>query len=118
MFKVGDFVSLIQSPLDVFVVTRVYNENYMAVGTFNELDGWIEDEYKVKKKYFKLLGLDDYNIPGMTFRIMLEGFIESGYFTKNEDGSIILNYTESSRKGSSPEFGLPIWLGYIINAIE
>lgn len=52
MFKIGDFVELKEFPGEGFVVTRIYNQNYMAVGTFDVLDGWIEDEYKVKQKYF------------------------------------------------------------------
>lgn len=48
MFKVGDFVALNRKPFSVFIVTRIYDNDFMAVGTYDVLDGMIFNEYKVK----------------------------------------------------------------------
>lgn len=117
MFKVGDFVSLNEDPRATFIVTRIYNKNYFALGTFDVLDGWIEEEYKVKQKYFSLVDPNMNIVPGMSYSQMLIGFIEDGYFSKLEDGSLRLNYTEDTKEGYSPSLGLDLNL-YPINAIE
>lgn len=49
MFKVGDFVALNRKPFSVFIVTRIYDNDFMAVGTYDVLDGMIFNEYKVKQ---------------------------------------------------------------------
>ncbi|MCQ2742684.1 MAG: hypothetical protein MJ239_05235, partial [Bacilli bacterium] len=101
-----------------FVVTRVYNERYMAVSdSIDPLDNLIENERKVKQEYFELLDLDESIIPGLTYRMMLEGFVETGYFSKKEDGSYVLNFTEDTRNGLSPMWGLDL-LFYPFSAID
>lgn len=109
MFKVGDFVSLNASPKDTFIVTRIYTANYMAVCEFSPCPccRLLENEYKVKQKYFSLFtNLDEYVEPYITYREILEDFIEGGYFSRKEDGSLVLNYTEDSQNGFPPEWGL------------
>ena len=108
MFKIGDFVILKIKPYSNFIVTRIYNDKYMAVAKFDVLDGFIEDEYKVKQKYLTLLDLDKFIVSGMSFRQMRKNFIDCGYFSENKDGSLSLNYTENSKKGISPTLGLDL----------
>lgn len=117
MFKIGDFVTLKIKPHSNFIVTRIYNDEYMAVAKFDVLDGFIEDEYKVKQKYFALLDLDKFIVSGMSFRQMRKNFIDCGYFSENKDGSLSLNYTENSEKGISPTLGLDLEF-YPITAID
>lgn len=117
MFKVGDFVALGQTPFSKFIVTRIYNDEYMAIATFDVLDGFIENEYKVKQKYFTLLDLDKFIVPGMSYRHMRKNFVDCGYFSQKKDGSLILNYTEDSLNGISPGWGLDLKF-YPISAID
>ncbi len=117
MFKVGDFVALNQKPYPDFIVTRIYSDEYMAVAKFDVLDGFIEDEYKVKQKYFTLLDLDKFIVPGMSYRQMRKNFVDCGYFSQKKDGSLFLNYTEDSLNGISPGWGLDLKF-YPISAID
>ena len=117
MFKIGDFVYLRREPYPDFIVTRIYNGEYMAVAKFNVLDGFIEDEYKVKQKYFAPLNLDKCIVPGMSYRQMRKNFVDCGYFSENRDGSLTLNYTEDSMNGISPTWGLDLDF-YPITAID
>jgi hypothetical protein len=117
MFKVGDFVVLNQKPYSDFIVTRIYSDKYMAVAKFDVLDGFIEDEYKVKQKYFELLDLDKFIVLGMSYRQMRKNFVDCGYFSENRDESLSLNYTENSKKGISPTWGLDLEF-YPITAID
>lgn len=70
IFKVGNFVALKRKPYSDFIVTRIYNDEYMEVAKFAVLDGFIEDEYKVKRKYFTWIDLDKFIVPGMSYRLM------------------------------------------------
>lgn len=39
MFKVGDFVTIYQKPFSDFIVTKIYDNGFMAVVTYDVLDG-------------------------------------------------------------------------------
>ena len=56
MFKVGDFVALNQEPYASFIVTRIYDNDFMAIGNFDILDGKIFNELKrgdqTRKEFF------------------------------------------------------------------
>lgn len=117
MFKVGDFVASKIEPNADFIVTRVYNDEYMAVAKFDVLDGFIEDKCKVKQKYFTPLNLGKCIVPGMSYRQVRNNFIDCGYFSENRDGSLTLNYTEDSMNGISPTWGLDLDF-YPITAID
>lgn len=117
MFKVGDFVCLKADHRCDFIVTRELDGVYMAVGNFDVLDGWIENEFIVKRKYFESVALDSFIVPGMSYRQMLKNFIDAGYFSRNPDGLLILDHTEDSRKGVDPMLGLNL-LFYPLDAIN
>lgn len=105
MFKVGDFV-ILKNDGSHFIVTRVYNERYMAIGTYDVLDGMIFYENIVKQKYFSLVNLDDICLPGVTFRQLLDIFTDS-CLKKDENGNYTLIETEGMRNGIGPRYGLP-----------
>lgn len=117
IFKVGNFVVLKRKPYPDFIVTRIYSDEYMEVAKFDVLDGFIEDEYKVKRKYFTWIDLDKFIVPGMSYRLMRKKFVGCGYFSENRDGLLSLNYTEDSNEGISPTWGLDLEF-YAITAID
>lgn len=39
MFKVGDFVTIYQEPFSDFIVNKIYDNGFMAVVTYDVLDG-------------------------------------------------------------------------------
>ncbi len=107
MFKVGDFVALNRKPFSDFIVTRIYDNDFMAVGTYDVLDGMIFNEYKVKQKYFKLIDFNLSIVDGMTYKQFLDDLIGE-YFVKDRNDNLKLLFTEDSRDGISPTYGLPI----------
>lgn len=110
MFNIGDFVSLTVYPRTTFIVTRICNEEYIVIATYDAIDGFVNDEYKVNKKYFKKNKLCNFDIPGMSYENLLRNFIDSGYFKKSQNGTIEFICTESSLIGCSPICGLPLRL--------
>ena len=107
MFKVGDFVGLNKKPFSDFIVTRIYDNDFMAVGNYDVLDGKIFNEYKVKQKYFKLIDLNSSIVNGMTYKQFLNDLIGE-YFVKDENDNLKLLFTEDSKDGISPTYGLSI----------
>lgn len=107
MFKVGDFVALNRKPFSDFIVTRIYDNDFMAVGTYDVLDGMIFNEYKLKQKYFKLIDANLSIVEGLTYKQFLNNLIEE-YFVKDENNNLKLLFTKDSRDGISPTYGLPL----------
>ena len=107
MFKVGDFALLSALRSTCGVVTRVYDDVWMAIGFYDELDGMLFDECKVKQQYFRLANLDSCPVKGLSYRKILEDLIDAGYFSREKDGSIKFNYSEDSKDGIEPSLGLP-----------
>lgn len=107
MFKVGDFVALNQEPYASFIVTRIYDNDFMAIGNLDILDGKIFNEYKVKQKYFKLINLSSFIVDGMTYKQFLNDLIGE-YFVKDEKDNLKLIFTEDSKDGICPTYGLPL----------
>lgn len=107
MFKVGDFVALNRKPFSVFIVTKIYDNDFMAVGTYDVLDGMIFNEYKLKQKYFKLIDANLSIVEGFTYKQFLNDLIEE-YFVKDENNNLKLLFTKDSRDGISLTYGLPL----------
>ena len=104
MFKIGDFVRLIGYKDKDYIVTRIYDDEFIAVGVFDELHGELCYEYIVKHKYFQFLDLD--YCPDMcTYREILE-MLTGEYFKKDENGNYILICTEDTKDGYGPKYGL------------
>lgn len=108
MFKVGDYVHPNVNGLEgyVYIVTRIYNENYMAIAYFDLLDGFITHERKVKQKFFVLEEENDSTWWRNLYYLRKDCI--GNYFDEQSDGTLILNHTEDTKFGLFPTWGLNI----------
>lgn len=96
-FKVGDFVDTDTYPNhNEFIVSRVYDDGFIAVCDSDDICIWIPDETKVMEKFFVLSPRN--NDEEHTY--LRNMFIKAGYFFLDEDGNVCFDHTESSTKDS------------------
>lgn len=106
MFKLGDMVIIKGCKPDGggYVITRVYDDKYVAIGNYDVLGCIIMDESKVEAKYLTLVDLNDDDTPGMSYGYLQKAFFEDGYFTKNEDGTVTFNDKKYPLDGDEPSY--------------
>lgn len=103
MFKLGDMVTA-KGHDGGYVITRVYDDKYVAIGNYDVLGCIITNEFKVEAKYLILVDLNDDDTPGMSYGYLQKAFFEDGYFTKNEDGTVTFNDKEYPLDGCEPDY--------------
>jgi len=106
MFKVGDMVIIKGSKPEQggYVITRVYDDKYVAIGKYDVLGCIIMNEKKVEAKYLLLVDLNADDTPGMSYGYLQMAFFEDGYFTRNADGSVSFNDKEYPLDGDEPSY--------------
>lgn len=94
-FKVGDFVNTDTYPeYNEFIVTRVYNDGFIAVTSWDDDWGRLFYETKVMEKFYVLSPLND----DEEYNNMRKDFIRFGYFYIDDEGRVCFDHTERTNK--------------------
>ena len=93
-FKVGDFVNTdTKHYVNEFVVTRVYDDGFIAVSDWDD-DGWLLEDQKVMEKFFLLCPRND----DEEHNIMRKELIDAKYFYIDKEGKMCFDHTEYTTK--------------------
>lgn len=112
--EVGDILITNSEPqTSELVVTRLLDEEHVAVAPYDEISGYLLDEYRVSKKFFSLASWNEKD--GKAIRQELVAY---GYFSMNNEGKLSFLHTEKTASSEAVHnIGLPTPL-YPISGIE